>query len=341
MRLYFCRPALWLACAAGLSWFPRCAGADSATKVELRCKIGPPGRAVDADLWQLQLRGATGEPVRQLLVMGGQTVEFKDLEPGIYVVCLYGTRDRQSCRSLDLNMPEPGRPHRFLADIQIPKFSNLGGDGHTVTTSELSVPPEARAELVAAEKAQLAGRVGAARRRLERALEIFPDFTDALNNLGTMHFRAGDFGEATELFTRATALDPEFYEAWVNLAGSLTSMARFDDAMTAVRNALRLRPNEALANSHAGLICFYRRDFGCAKTYFEKALALDPASTGSPQLFLAHISLAEHRMADAEAYYRKYLEVHPNAPDANDLRRLVRSLETGDVGVSEATASAN
>ncbi len=268
-------------------------------------------------------------------------MEFKDLEPGIYIVCVFGTRDRQSCKSMDLNVPARGRSHRFLLDLPLPAFSGLNGDGRTVTRSELSVPPGARMELRAAEKAQLSGDAEAARRHLERALKISPEFTDGLNNLGTMRFRAGAFTEATELFTRATVLDPAFYEAWVNLAASLTSLSRFDEAMAAVQNALRLRPNEALANSRAGMICFYRRDYGRAKTYFEKALALDPASTDSPQLFLAHIAMVEHRMAEAETYYRNYLRVHPNAPDADDLRRILRRLGTGSIGVSEASASAS
>jgi tetratricopeptide (TPR) repeat protein len=273
--------------------------------------------------------------------MVGQTLRLKNLEPGLYVACFSGTLDRQKCQSLDLNAPTPGKPHRFNVTLQPPQFSAQNRDTKTVTKNSLSVPRGAREQLVASEKAELNGQREAARMHLERALEIFPDFPEALNNLGTIYYRKGKFERAVELFGRAKDVDPDCYAAWINLAGGLTSLARFDEAMTAAETALELRPNAALANSHTGLLYFYRHDYVRAKSYFEKALSLDPVSSDSPQLFLAHIALSEQRLDDAEAYYRNYLEHHPHAPDAEETRHTLRLLETRRLVVSGNMASSN
>jgi len=273
------------------------------------------------------------------IVMGGETVHLKELDSGSYIVCLAGAAGREKCQSIDLNTPGRRRSHDFSVTLHVPTASEPNRDRYKVASSTLSVPRNARRELVSSEKAELNGEREVAREHLERALEIFPDYPDALNNLGAIYHRTGEYEKAVGLFSKATGIDPGCYAAWINLAGSLTTLARFDEGMAAVQKALALRPDAALANSTAGLIYYYKRDFARAKPYFEKALATDPASNNAPQLYLAHIALGERRTADAQAYFRSYLKLHPNAPNADGLRRTLMLLESGVPVIYGASAN--
>jgi tetratricopeptide (TPR) repeat protein len=95
--------------------------------------------------------------------------------------------------------------------------------------------------------------------------------------------------------------------------------------------ALSWGPNDAVANSQLALSYYYLRDYTEAKKYFKRVLDLDPAYECSPQLFLAHIAIAEQANDEARAYLRGFLENHPNAPNAPEVRATLEHLPQGTI----------
>ena len=53
---------------------------------------------------------------------------------------------------------------------------------------------------------------------LERAAKLRPDYPDALNNLGVIFVNQGHYPEAEERFKACIAVDPNFDQAYLNLA---------------------------------------------------------------------------------------------------------------------------
>jgi Tfp pilus assembly protein PilF len=303
---------------------------QSARQVELKCRIIPEPGIRMLTFWQLEIRKSTGEPLRKTVGAAGETVKFKDLDPGIYIVCVAGAQAQQSCQSVDLNPSGGGKQNTFTKELTPPNLTDRR-DGFNVSAARLAVPEEAREEMLLSEKAQLRGDRAGSREHLERALQIHPDFPEALNNLGTFHHRAGEFDSAIDLFSRCTEIDSGFFAGWVNLAGSLTALGRFEPALRAIDKALALRNNEVSANSQAALIHFYLRRYSTARRYFNKVVKLDPASATGPQLFLAHISLGEGRYEEAADHIRDYLEQHPNSPKAKDLTATLQNIASRSI----------
>lgn len=62
------------------------------------------------------------------------------------------------------------------------------------------------------------GRIAEAVHHLERALELQPDYPDALNNLGTIYGGSGRRQEAIQFFSQAIMLSPGHLQARFNLA---------------------------------------------------------------------------------------------------------------------------
>jgi len=182
--------------------------------------------------------------------------------------------------------------------------------------------------MVRAEEALLRGDATDAVHRLERAIEIYPNYADALNNLGTHYHRSGNYVRSVEYFKRVVRIDPKFFPGWVNLGGSLLASGNLQEALAANLKAAELRPNDALVNTQLGVNYFYLRRYPDAKGYFEKVVAIDPLSANAPQLFLAHIAMAEHEPGEAERHILDYLALHPNSPRAAHLRRTLENLST-------------
>jgi tetratricopeptide (TPR) repeat protein len=230
---------------------------------------------------------------------------------------------------MDLIPPPQNKGYKFDHKLEAPPPNVNQADMYRVSATRLAVPDRARRELLRAEEAQLRGDKQEVVQHLERAVEIFPNYTDALNNLGTYYHRKGEYSRSAGYFSKAARLEPGFFPAWVNLGGSLLASGDLDSALAANRKAVELRPNDPLANSQMGINYFYLRNYSEAKKYLLNVLSLDPSSANSPQLFLAHIAFAERQPADAEHYIRSYLELHPNSPQSPHLQRTLLNIASG------------
>jgi tetratricopeptide (TPR) repeat protein len=197
-------------------------------------------------------------------------------------------------------------------------------DAHRIDAKRLAVPEKARREMIRAEEAQISGDSDGARKHLERAIEMYPDYADALNNLGTHFHRAGDYQRSLDYFTRVTQIDPQFYAGWVNLGGSLLALGRLEPALNANLKAARIRPDDPLVNSQLGINYFYLRRYGEAKQHLGKVLSIDPSSANSPQLFLAQIAMAERSPHDAEQLPRAAPAFAARGQPAQDAREARR-----------------
>ena len=307
-------------------------GREAPAKIELSCKIQPAPDDRGYRFWRVDLRRAGGELVRRVLKGSGDTVRFKGLEPGIYLACIVGERGRQTCKSFDLTPPAGRDSFRFSARIEAPRAVTNAQEEHRVSVKRLSVPKEARDELSRAEAAQQRGEKPEMQRHLERALVLHPDYPEALNNLGVYFHRERDFERSAKYLRRATRVDPDFYPAWVNLGGTLLSSGQFREALEANKHAYDLRSDEALTNTQLALSYYYLKQYEEAKKYFKRVQDIDPLSAASPELYLAHIALAQKDDGEAQSLIRKFLELHPNSPRAADLKETLHAI-AGKTGV--------
>jgi tetratricopeptide (TPR) repeat protein len=112
------------------------------------------------------------------------------------------------------------------------------------------------------------------------------------------------------------------------LAGSLIAVADFQRALAANKRAFSIRPDEILVISQMALNYFYLHDLSEARRLFQRVLAKDPAAPVEPQLYLVHIALAERNKDEAAHYIKEFLSVHPNAPQAENLKDTLARLDS-------------
>jgi tetratricopeptide (TPR) repeat protein len=94
------------------------------------------------------------------------------------------------------------------------------------------------------------------RREIDRALELDPDYVDALMGKGallvnTPRFFGGDVAGGEKLLRRAIALDPNHMEAHLQLAKSLAARGAKEEARVEAQKALELAESEKKAESAA------------------------------------------------------------------------------------------
>jgi tetratricopeptide (TPR) repeat protein len=299
-------------------------------KIEFHCKIVKPakGRLLDLDRWVIQIKGAAGESIGFQEVLDGQKARFKELDPGIYSVCIFGSYNRRRCESIDMYPPAGRNSYRVTREFA-PPSSLLGRrDLNKVSLGDLSVPQAARDELVQAELARSRDQIQEAIEHLQEAIRIFPDYADALNNLGTCYSQIHDYVKAEECFAKVTRLNPEFYGGWVNLSSSLLSLSKFGEAFDASKHAYEMLPQEPIVIGYYAKSLYYLRKFDAARTEFERLKRMDPANRQFPQLFLAQIALVQGKPSTAGQYLKEFLQMHPNSPEARHYRDFLRDVES-------------
>jgi tetratricopeptide (TPR) repeat protein len=112
-----------------------------------------------------------------------------------------------------------------------------------------------------------------------KAIEINPQASGALVNLGTIGFRKGKLLEAEAYYLRAVQADPDYPLAHFNLGNLFDEQGRVEEARSYYQTAIRLNPRYADAHFNLALLCERNneilRAIGCWQTY----LKLDSTSS--------------------------------------------------------------
>ncbi|MBK5256596.1 MAG: sulfatase-like hydrolase/transferase [Vicinamibacteria bacterium] len=131
------------------------------------------------------------------------------------------------------------------------------------------------------------GKTALAREAFEIARQLDPGNPMSLVNLGTLALMTGDRMNARDALTSALSLDPSIAKAHNTLGVMAAQEGRFDEAIASWRKAAELNP----------------RDY---QTLFNLGKTLDRLG----------------RAAEAELYYRQYLQAAPLALESRDIERV-------------------
>jgi tetratricopeptide (TPR) repeat protein len=130
-----------------------------------------------------------------------------------------------------------------------------------------------------------------------RAIDLQPDYPEALSNLGVAHYELKEFREAVRILRKAVAANPNFAEAYSNLGNALHATRKFDEAIAAYRRAIKLRPDLADAWANFGTTLHHSGSFDEGALALRRAIALAPhhanAHTGLGLLLLMRGDLGE------------------------------------------------
>ena len=135
-------------------------------------------------------------------------------------------------------------------------------------------------------------------------------------NLGVLLNDRGDRMEAIQEFTEALRIKPNFAVARNNLGNALLRQGRYNEAIVQLKEALRLEPNMVGAHNNMGIILGIRGDFDNAVRHFKRALAIKPRS-GETHTNLGTAYLRWGKPDKAREHFQKALTLKPGLSAAN------------------------
>ena len=111
---------------------------------------------------------------------------------------------------------------------------------------------------------------------LHKALKIKPGYLNARKNITLLYVKAGEFSKALDNADRLLSLNKESSDFLQTKGFVLLSAGRWDDAITILKSALDIDPNNKKANLYMGLALCFKKKYKKADTFLRQAYLLSP-----------------------------------------------------------------
>jgi Tfp pilus assembly protein PilF len=174
---------------------------------------------------------------------------------------------------------------------------------------------------------------------LAKAVEAYPNFSQALSDLGSQYIKQSQWDKAVETYDSLLKLKPNDAMAHLDMGivtynqGIALSKAKPEEsgqklalAETHLREALKLKSVGYSAHYYLGLTLVKLRHYDEAQVEMEAAI-----KNGGDNIAMAHRALGglymnAHRNKEAADELEKFLQLDPKAPDAEIIKGSIKQL---------------
>lgn len=201
--------------------------------------------------------------------------------------------------------------------------------GTTVSVAEMKVPDKARKEFEKARVAMTRNELQESRQHLAKALEIYPQYSDALALRGVAAMAANDLQSAANDLNAAIQHDSNNSQAYVAMGSLYNRTKRFDDAIRTLDRGVALNPSSWQAFFEMSRAELGKGDFEAALRKATKAEQLVGKVYDPIYLVKAHAMLGMKNYEAAITEFEKYLAAEKDDPAAaNEVRQQVQQIRS-------------
>jgi tetratricopeptide (TPR) repeat protein len=241
--------------------------------------------------------------------------ETNRFETTVERIEVFARSARTFTQNLFLREKQPESPARAKAGVV------------SARSLEGAIPKAARKAYEQGTKEARRGHAEKAVAHFQRALELHPDYLEALNDLGVQYMKLNRSADARAAFQRALEIDPRAPHPYVNIGVLHLHERAFAEAAACFERAVELDPGNWSSRMLLGLALFQMNELDRAQSEWEKALSLgEPPTVSIVRLHLANLFLRRRDLAKAIEQSEKYLKEVPDAANAGDVRERIAQM---------------
>jgi len=206
-----------------------------------------------------------------------------------------------------------------------------------ISAADLGVPVRAQKEFDKANELVAKQDLTHAIQRLNKAIEVYPAYAGAYNNLGVIYARQGDRVREREALQKAISINDHFAPAYVNLGRMSIAADDFPNAETALNKASSFDPTDAMT-----LVLLTYSEF--MDHHLDQAIATSRKAhtLQGPHAFAHQVAARAYEQkrdaASAIAELEQFLKEEPTGPRAEIARKelvALRAIRTDTVGKAQ------
>jgi len=283
---------------------------------------------------RVELLNELDSVIRTVKTDGSGLFVFRKLSDGTFQVRVQtsGTNYISQTKRVDL-----ARPHGFGAAFEELDFI-LTTDRKTSSTAKpgvvfvQEVPEPARKEYEkGTELLEKSNKRQEAFAALKSAIDIFPQYFDALEILGTEQVKDAQYEAAVPLLTKALEVNSRAYASCFALGVAQYNLKQLQPAIESFKRAVLLNEKSINANLWLGIALRQTSRPDEAEAYLRRADVLAESKLPDAHWQLALLFNQLKRYKEAADELEKFLKVQPDARDAELIRKLIQRLRQQSV----------
>jgi len=203
-----------------------------------------------------------------------------------------------------------------------PKASTL-----SATELDSNIPDKARKEFERATSLSGEGKAEQAIAHLRKAIEFYPRYLMAYNDLGAQLLDLGRLEEAEEALRRALSIDSGAFNPTLNLGILLFKKHQFVEARPILEKAVSLQAQSPAARLYNGLALAATSETDRAEKEFVTAYDLGGHAYAVALFHLGQLYMDRGDRNRAREAFQRYLREVPDASNSVQVRKLMAMLE--------------
>ena len=214
------------------------------------------------------------------------------------------------------------------------KLEEKNGSSVSMYSLKQDVPRAARREYDQALDQLDKDDLPRAQKHLERAVQLFPDYVEALNELAVLQMKAGELAPAEQNLRHALGIDTAAVLPLLNLGLCLMRQEKYAPAVEPLEKATQLAPTNARAYMLLGSAQMAAGSADPAELSLQRAYELGGKNMARANLELARLYARKSLYERAVASLTKYLDDVPDDPNSASLKETLERLRAAARGKS-------
>lgn len=280
---------------------------------------------------RVTLTGLTSGQMFQMSDYNG-TFVFRRLQGGKYTVVVdAGTEFEKASENVDIIDPprrrgESGVTEQVYITLQ-PRRTSPSASG-TVDAKAPGLPEAALDQYKQAMESAKSGDRKKAIEQLEKALEIYPNFMAALNQLGVEYMELKQWDKATDALRKAMKIAPEAFYPRLNYGIVLVQVKNYKDATAELKIAIQKDSSSGTAHLYLGRALVNIGQYDAAETALRQTIIIGGDEAIEAHRYLGAVYIEKRDSVRAADELETYLKLAPKAKDVDRIRAIVKDLRS-------------
>ncbi|HLJ30317.1 MAG TPA: tetratricopeptide repeat protein [Candidatus Angelobacter sp.] len=267
---------------------------------------------------RVELRNGNGSTLNSVYTNSAGMFEFPAVQAGMYeIVATSGVEQAQERIEMD------NAPSSVSLRLPVRSAATDGRGMASVSVAQYKVPEKARDAFKKAQSEIGKGQTDDAQKHLAKALEIYPNYADALALRGVLKMGANDHEGAIADLQQAITNDENCALAYLVMGAVLNMQSKFDDAIRTLQRGEALAPNSWQAYFEMGKALIGKAQYEPALRQLDRAQTLAPIDYPLIHLVRAHAMLALNNYSDAMTELQAYLAKDPQGPNSQEAQKML------------------
>ncbi len=286
---------------------------------QVRYAVG--GGPVDKAL--VRVENFSGGLAGQVLTDRTGKFSFSGITPAIYTITIRMQGFQEIKRQIDLQTTT--RDYQQYQLVAEKSGNPVNTDSAKVIDARIPVEAQkeydtGRVELIEQKK------IDSGIAHLEKAVKLYPNYTEAHLLLGTAYMDGQQFDKAEREIRRVLEIDPKTAAAHFTLGEIYRRQKKYDTAEKVLQEGLKLEPRSPQGHLNLGRVYFDKGDIPRAGTEVGQALQLKP-DFAEAYLFAGNLFLRAHKAENALQMFEQYLRLEPKGQFAPQTREMVEKIK--------------